>query len=190
MASFSWGRGSGTGSPPIVVGDTGAGGVAGLAPAPSAGDTAANKFLKADATWSVVPAVGTWTNYAPTISPIGGFTIAPNGFYKVIGDTLFVMGGFVKDGSVGGGGTLTLGLPSGYTINTASLPNTAGARAHFGTVSSYNLLLTTAYDRALPIIYNAGTSSVSIIKSGATGFIAGTDVKAGAEVYWTFSVPI
>lgn len=38
-------------SSPIMIGDTGAGGWRGAAPAPAAGDAAANKFLKADATW-------------------------------------------------------------------------------------------------------------------------------------------
>lgn len=37
------------------VGDSGAGGLKGLAPAPAAGDAAALKFLKADGTWSAVP---------------------------------------------------------------------------------------------------------------------------------------
>ncbi len=41
---------------PLLVGDSGAGGVAGLAPAPAAGDAAANKFLKADGTWAVAGA--------------------------------------------------------------------------------------------------------------------------------------
>lgn len=38
------------------VGDSGAGGVKGLVPAPASGDAAANKFLKADATWATVAA--------------------------------------------------------------------------------------------------------------------------------------
>lgn len=40
-----------------LVGDSGTGGTKGLAPAPAAGDAAAAKFLKADATWAV-PAGG------------------------------------------------------------------------------------------------------------------------------------
>lgn len=40
-----------------LVGDSGSGGTKGLAPAPSSGDAAAGKFLKADATWAV-PAGG------------------------------------------------------------------------------------------------------------------------------------
>lgn len=43
-----------------VVGDSGSGGTKGLAPAPSAGDAAAGKFLKADGTYAV-PA-GTYSN--------------------------------------------------------------------------------------------------------------------------------
>lgn len=40
-----------------VVGDSGAGGTKGLVPAPSAGDAAASKYLKADGTWAI-PAGG------------------------------------------------------------------------------------------------------------------------------------
>jgi hypothetical protein len=41
-----------------MVGDSGAGGVKGAVPAPAAGDAAANKFLKADGTWSAVTTGG------------------------------------------------------------------------------------------------------------------------------------
>lgn len=59
--------GAGTGSPQDLTsaqaaaiidaftGDSGAGGVKGEVPAPAAGDAAANKFLKADGTWSTTP---------------------------------------------------------------------------------------------------------------------------------------
>ena len=39
-----------------MVGDSGSGGTKGLVPAPAAGDAAASKFLKADATWAAVSA--------------------------------------------------------------------------------------------------------------------------------------
>lgn len=44
---------------PILVGDSGAGGTAGVVPAPSSGDAAAGKFLKANGTWAVPPDVDT-----------------------------------------------------------------------------------------------------------------------------------
>lgn len=42
----------------VMVGDSGSGGTKGLAPAPSSGDAAAGKFLKADGTWAVPPGSG------------------------------------------------------------------------------------------------------------------------------------
>jgi hypothetical protein len=45
---------------PVMTGDTGAGGLAGNVPAPSAGSAAAGKFLKADGTFAVPP--GGFTN--------------------------------------------------------------------------------------------------------------------------------
>ena len=47
-----------TTSLPVVVGDSGSGGVRGLVPAPAAGDANAGKFLKANGTWSVPPGGG------------------------------------------------------------------------------------------------------------------------------------
>lgn len=41
-----------------VTGDSGAGGIKGLVPAPAAGDAAANKYLKADGNWTTVSASG------------------------------------------------------------------------------------------------------------------------------------
>jgi hypothetical protein len=41
-----------------MVGDTGTGGLKGLAPAPAAGDAAAGKYLKSDGTWTLPPGPG------------------------------------------------------------------------------------------------------------------------------------
>lgn len=53
-----------------VVGDSGSGGTKGLVPAPSAGDAAAGKFLKADGTFAVPP--GASTTRAITFAIDGG----------------------------------------------------------------------------------------------------------------------
>ena len=59
---------------PLMEGDSGSGGLAGNAPQPAAGDTAAGKFLKADATWAVPPGtgIGTFTPEAVTFSGTSG----------------------------------------------------------------------------------------------------------------------
>lgn len=64
-----------------VVGDSGSGGTKGLVPAPSAGDAAAGKFLKADGTWAVasgggVDTIGTFSGSSQTNgASISGTTI-------------------------------------------------------------------------------------------------------------------
>jgi hypothetical protein len=45
-----------------MVGDSGSGGTKGLVPAPASGDAAANRFLKADATWATTYTRGTSVN--------------------------------------------------------------------------------------------------------------------------------
>lgn len=48
-----------------LVGDSGAGGTKGLAPAPAAGDSAAGKFLKADGNWAVPSGTGVSVTGSP-----------------------------------------------------------------------------------------------------------------------------
>lgn len=57
---------------PILVGDSGSGGAAGVAPAPGSGDAAANKFLKADGSWSEIISNSTFsgTSITATNHPI------------------------------------------------------------------------------------------------------------------------
>lgn len=97
-----------------VVGDSGSGGTKGLVPAPASGDAAANKFLKADGSWAVVPS----TNTAPTVQR---FT-SGSGTYTTPANVLYIT---VE--MVGGGGG---GEGSGSTDGTAA---TAGGNTTFGT---------------------------------------------------------
>jgi hypothetical protein len=53
-----------------VVGDSGSGGTKGLVPAPASGDAAANKFLKADGTWTAVAATTVDSIPFSVINPI------------------------------------------------------------------------------------------------------------------------
>lgn len=74
---------------PAVVGDSGSGGTKGLVPAPSAGDAAANKFLKASGAWAVAATGATYlADQATTSGLTKDFTI-PAGAKKV---TVFLNG--------------------------------------------------------------------------------------------------
>jgi hypothetical protein len=54
-----------------MVGDGGGGGTKGLAPAPAAGDAAANKFLKADGTWAVSSPTAVSSSSTPQTAAVG-----------------------------------------------------------------------------------------------------------------------
>jgi hypothetical protein len=67
---------------PDMVGDSGSGGLAGNVPAPAPGDAAANKFLKADGTWTVTPASGTFLEETISFTGTSGaFAHAPVRLY-------------------------------------------------------------------------------------------------------------
>lgn len=68
-----------TASLAAFTGDSGAGGLKGLVPAPAAGDTAGLKFLKADGTWSAAPlAARTITGTANQIAVADGNGVSGN----------------------------------------------------------------------------------------------------------------
>lgn len=54
-----------------MVGDSGSGGTKGLVPAPSAGDAAAGKFLKADGTWATAGGGSSYSVYTALLTQTG-----------------------------------------------------------------------------------------------------------------------
>jgi hypothetical protein len=60
---------------PVMVGDSGSGGTAGIVPAPASGDAAAGKFLKADGTFAVPPGTGAGTVEEPLTSCVNGGSV-------------------------------------------------------------------------------------------------------------------
>ncbi len=67
---------------PVMIGDTGSGGTAGNVPAPPSGSAAAGKFLKADGTWALPAAAGTFLEEVVTFSGTSGaFSHAPVRLY-------------------------------------------------------------------------------------------------------------
>ena len=76
-----------------MIGDSGAGGLKGLIPAPPAGATSAGKFLKADGTWAVPPGGGGGSGY----SVLFGSTVPGSGL-GIDGDVYIrtTTGGFYK----------------------------------------------------------------------------------------------
>ena len=131
------------------VGDTGAGGVMGLVPAPGAGDAAAGKVLKADGTWYVPPSVALPSGPANQVlaTPNGASgasvlrvlvpadlpvaTISALGAVKPDGSSITIAGGVISAPGGGGGGGGGGGLWSG-------LIGTVPTQANTGLTTAYN----------------------------------------------------
>lgn len=97
------------------TGDSGSGGVKGLVPAPASGDAAANKFLKAD---------GTWTAPSGSGDVVGPASSTNNGFVKFDGTT----GKLLKDGAATVAiGSEVSGLGTGVATALAVNVGSAGA---------------------------------------------------------------
>ncbi len=129
---------------PVMVGDSGAGGTAGLVPAPAAGDAAAGKYLRAGGTW-VAPAGGGASTFL-------GLTDTPDAYTGQGGKVLAVKADvtgieFITGG--GGGGVTYVTAP---TSGTAS--GTAGALA-FDTNNLYLCIATNTW-RRIPLLLVGG----------------------------------
>jgi hypothetical protein len=108
------------GDVPVLVGDTGSGGTAGLVPAPAAGDAAAGKFLKADGGWSAPSSSGGGMNYQGLWS--GGTAYAVGDVVEYLGEAYLrlIPGGssapaLVQSAKWTGTGTNNLAFPSPVT---------------------------------------------------------------------------
>jgi len=79
----------------------------------------------------LVAPIGDWQSYTPTFGAGFGTPTDVSMWYKVIGDTLYISGSFVN--GTPGAALGTLGLPSGFTIDTSKIDSGTRERS-FGTV--------------------------------------------------------
>lgn len=112
-----------------LVGDSGSGGTAGLAPAPAAGDAAANKFLKADATWAVPAGAG---NVNTTGSPASG------NLTKFSGATTITNGDL--SGDVTTSGTLAATIAAN-AVTTSKITNSAVTLAKIANAGANSVIV-------------------------------------------------
>ncbi len=155
---------------PHLAGDTGSGGVAGIAPAPGAGDAAAGKFLSADGTWATpsgagnVAGPGTSTNNAIALfDGAGGQTLQDSSITSPDGDSLTIPG------------TVTLGSGNHVIANSAGLLD--GGKLQAGSVGLSALDIaggtaaTTADDADLIAIYDDSATANRVMTRA--NFLAG-----------------
>lgn len=135
------------------VGDSGAGGTKGLAPAPAAGDTAAGKFLKANGTWAV-----------PTSG--GGDVVGPaSAVNNNLASYDLTTGKLIKDSGIAS----TAVLVSGGALGTPS----SGVGTNLTALNATNI---TSGTLAAARMAAFGSGDVSFAAAGGVGTIAAAAV--------------
>lgn len=118
---------------PVMVGDSGSGGSAGIVPAPAAGDAAAGKFLKANGTWA---------------TPAGGAS-SP----RLYTQTTVAAGDTVTDSCTGTGCDFASGT---YTFSTGSFCPSVGTVYHIITAGLLTTVASTGAGNAGEDLYVGG----------------------------------
>ncbi len=159
-----------SGKPGNFTGDTGTGGATGLVPAPTSGDAAAGKFLKASGAWATPP-IGSST------SPMTGATSSASGTAGTApapqaGDQAkFLRGDATWASASGSGGTTNIGVAQ--AASKVTLTSSTGAGADIPAADTSNAGVMSAADKTkLNGIATGATAQVASDWNATTGVTA------------------
>lgn len=155
----------------VMVGDSGAGGVKGLVPAPAAGSAAAGKFLKADGTFQIPPGTGGAANYQ---------TVQQAGVTKPTEPVLNFLAPFVVTDNPGNTST-DISL-DGNSTQTTTVTNSAVAFGSFTNVAT----LTIAIPATGGTYRIRASYSASCLGSGSLNGIDAWVVDQGSGDTWAY----
>lgn len=143
-----------------LVGDSGAGGTKGLAPAPSAGDAAALKFLKADGTWATIS--------GSDHGALAGLSDDDHTQYALLAGR-------------SGGQILTGGTSAGESLSLLSTSNGTKGNVFLGTLSAYDQV----NDR-LGIGNTAPGYKLDLAATAANETVLSLDPQTGTDIDFRF----
>lgn len=125
-------------------------------------------------------AVTDWVSYSPNISSPG--ILSNLGKWRRVGDSMEIEG-YVEWNGSGGGGTLLVDIPSGFTIDTNKMSFNPG---RFG--DAQKLDSGVAYYE-LSVIYS-DSNSVRFMQTSGSAYQSGSDFTSGDQLKFNFKIPI
>lgn len=129
-----------------------------------------------------------WKSYTPTGSWVSNTTYS--GYWRRVGDSIHVIARVLLSGAPTAA-TLTIGLPSGVTIDTTKLPSTSTNSGAFGAARIYDS--GTGQYTGTVLYQNTTTVTVSFTGSGSLGWVTNSAPMTfanGDEVDAEFIVPV
>jgi hypothetical protein len=153
----------------VFVGDTGSGGVAGIVPAPAAGDAAANKGLKADGTWSpvsgyistettyvVAASGGDFTDIQTGLNSLDGKILKPSiGVTFLVSDGTYTIGTYVRKEGSFGQNTWIKGAHT-YARNVTSIASSSGSSGSWSIVLNMDSVANIAVNDYIAFVAPSG----------------------------------
>jgi hypothetical protein len=128
-------------------------------------------------------------SYTPIVSGLGAGSGTSSFWYRRVGDSVFILFDFTKDGTPGSGGTqVTFSLPSGLTINTSKGPT--GSVTSYGAVNS-NGVEGSANSFVTSTVMYESTTTFAISNPGTGNLrFEGADFRAGSNVSGFAIIPV
>jgi hypothetical protein len=130
-------------------------------------------------------AVSGWTAYTPIVSTTTATYDVITAAWRRVGDSMQI-NGYVH-WTAAGTGAINISLPSGSTINTAALPQTAPATA---TLNGDGWYYNGSTSQIVHVSYVSTTTFGFIKPATASTLLAGTDIASGYQTSFSFTVPI
>lgn len=126
-----------------------------------------------------------WTSYSPTLSSSSNVSTSTC-WYRRTGDTIHVKGEIVWSGA-GGGGTFTVSLPSGMSIDTNKYSTTSIENTVHGWGQWFD---NGTARKSVGLIYNDTTTVAFEEWTSSAGSIAGTSFASGDHLSFQFFAPV
>jgi hypothetical protein len=134
------------------------------------------------------PAVSGWQTYTPTVNNLSGFSTAPYGYWRRVGDSVECVVAWIKNASAGvSASVVTVSIPPGLTADTTKI-SPLGTVQTLGVTSMFGAFVAN-FEDPYSVTYQS-TTTVSISRTTTANNALGNQFLANGTVSMRFTLPI